>query len=246
MPGEIPMMVREALEEEAWKWGMLLVTDLGDEQSYKDVVDQFRPGGRYEFLKRPDDQAASDVVMVGNLKLRDAHWFEKEGERRRRSLRAGLAHLRRRVCADRSRARQRGARPGGFQIRAEQGSGKSPRRMFDPARWSCFRNRCRRSRSFATLITISASMAVAPSLMSHNGVYKFFTAYRVLSYLERVRLPTACARSLGRCSHRDFMDEEIEKPLRRLLEEQKSPGDRFSTTRCSWTRMPSKTHAGHL
>src|SRR4029453_9745309 len=57
--------------------GMLLVTDLADEPSFKDVVNQFRPGGRYEFLKRPENKAASDVVMVGYLKLRDAHWFEK-------------------------------------------------------------------------------------------------------------------------------------------------------------------------
>ncbi|MFC2173193.1 hypothetical protein ACFLU6_11265, partial [Acidobacteriota bacterium] len=78
MPGEINMMVREALEEEAWKWGMLLITDLGDEKSYKDMKNQFRPGGKYEFLKRPDEKAASDVVMAGHLKIRDAHWFEQE------------------------------------------------------------------------------------------------------------------------------------------------------------------------
>src|SRR5918992_135931 len=40
VPGPIPMTVREALEEEAWKWGMLLVTDLADEKSFKDVVNQ--------------------------------------------------------------------------------------------------------------------------------------------------------------------------------------------------------------
>src|SRR5262249_5629171 len=54
VPGEIPMIIREALEEEAWKWGMLLITDLGDEASYKKVVEQLRRGGRYEFLKRPE------------------------------------------------------------------------------------------------------------------------------------------------------------------------------------------------
>ena len=51
VPGPIPMTVREALEEEAWKWGMLLITDLADEQSFKEVTNQFRPGGRYEFLE---------------------------------------------------------------------------------------------------------------------------------------------------------------------------------------------------
>src|SRR6185369_13691492 len=77
VPGSIDLEVRNALEEESWKWGMLLITDLPDEKSYKDIVTQLRPGGRYEFLKRPDSKAASDIVLVGFLKLRDAHWFEK-------------------------------------------------------------------------------------------------------------------------------------------------------------------------
>ena len=44
IPGRV--VSREAFEEETWKWGMLLITDLAEEKSYKDVVNQFRPGGR--------------------------------------------------------------------------------------------------------------------------------------------------------------------------------------------------------
>src|SRR5262249_23411040 len=81
IPGDIPMSLREALEEETYKHGMLMITDLDDMKNYKQVVNSFRTdGGRYEFLKRPLAQAACDVATVGYLKLRDRHWFEKELE----------------------------------------------------------------------------------------------------------------------------------------------------------------------
>jgi hypothetical protein len=55
------------------------------------------------------------------------------------------------------------------------------------------------------------------------GVLKFFTSYRILRYIER-----CCRHYLlqvaGQVLTRDFMDEQIEKPLRRMLEEQKEQG----------------------
>jgi Type VI secretion system, TssC, VipB len=220
VPGEIPMMIREALEEEAWKWGMLLITDLGDEESYKKVVDQFRPGGRYEFLKRPDNQAASDVVMVGTLKLRDAHWFEKEyGD----DLYAPASLVFAGAVARTDRARD-------SVVQGPIGTKFGRIKGVEKARVECL---------ISQMELLSQEMQVIPIIRDADnhlcfygcrsladdkyGVYKFFTAYRVLSYLERA-VSARLREIAGQVLTRDFMDEEVEKPIQRLLEEQKSQG----------------------
>jgi Type VI secretion system, TssC, VipB len=220
VPGEIPMMIREALEEEAWKWGMLLITDLGDEESYKKVVDQFRPGGRYEFLKRPDNQAASDVVMVGTLKLRDAHWFEKEdGD----DLYAPASLIFAGAVARTDRARD-------SVVQGPIGTKFGRIKGVEKARIECL---------ISQMELLSQEMQVIPIIRDADnhlcfygcrsladdkyGVYKFFTAYRVLSYLERA-VSARLREIAGQVLTREFMDEEVEKPIQRLLEEQKSQG----------------------
>ena len=81
VPGYIPDDVRKRFEDIASAWGMLLVGDLRDEPNFRRLADQFRTdGGTYEFLKRPEDKAASDVVLAGYVKLRDRHWFEHPEE----------------------------------------------------------------------------------------------------------------------------------------------------------------------
>jgi Type VI secretion system, TssC, VipB len=222
VPGEIPMMIREALEEEAWKWGMLLITDLGDEESYKKVVDQFRPGGRYEFLKRPDDQAASDVVMVGTLKLRDAHWFEKRSEDPD-DLYAPASLVFAGAVARTDRARD-------SVVQGPIGSKFGRIKGVEKARVECL---------ISQMELLSQEMQVIPIIRDADnhlcfygcrsladdkyGVYKFFTAYRVLSYLERA-VSARLREIAGQVLTREFMDEEVEKPIQRLLEEQKSQG----------------------
>jgi Type VI secretion system, TssC, VipB len=220
VPGEIPMMIREALEEEAWKWGMLLITDLGDEESYKKVVDQFRPGGRYEFLKRPDNQAASDVVMVGTLKLRDAHWFEKENGD---DLYAPASLVFAGAVARTDRARD-------SVVQGPIGTKFGRIKGVEKARIECL---------ISQMELLSQEMQVIPIIRDADnhlcfygcrsladdkyGVYKFFTAYRVLSYLERA-VSARLREIAGQVLTREFMDEEVEKPIQRLLEEQKSQG----------------------
>jgi Type VI secretion system, TssC, VipB len=220
VPGEIPMMIREALEEEAWKWGMLLITDLGDEESYKKVVDQFRPGGRYEFLKRPDNQAASDVVMVGTLKLRDAHWFEKENGD---DLYAPASLVFAGAVARTDRARD-------SVVQGPIGTKFGRIKGVEKARVECL---------ISQMELLSQEMQVIPIIRDADnhlcfygcrsladdkyGVYKFFTAYRVLSYLERA-VSARLREIAGQVLTREFMDEEVEKPIQRLLEEQKSQG----------------------
>jgi len=221
VPGEIPMMMREALEEEAWKWGMLLITDLGDEESYKRVVDQFRPGGRYEFLKRPDDQAASDVVMVGTLKLRDSHWFEKENGDDGLYAPASLVFAGAVARTDRARD---------SVIQGPIGAKFGRIKGVEKARIECL---------VSQMELLSQEMQVIPIIRDADnhlcfygcrsladdkyGVYKFFTAYRVLAYIERA-VSARLREIAGQVLTREFMDEEVEKPLQRMLEEQKSQG----------------------
>jgi Type VI secretion system, TssC, VipB len=222
VPGEIPMMIREALEEEAWKWGMLLITDLGDEESYKKVVEQFRPGGRYEFLKRPEDQAASDVVMVGTLKLRDAHWFEKQSEDED-DLYAPASLVFAGAVARTDRARD-------SVVQGPIGAKFGRIKGIDKARIECL---------ISQMELLSQEMQVIPIIRDADnhlcfygcrsladdkyGVYKFFTAYRVLAYLERA-VSARLREIAGQVLTREFMDEEVEKPIQRLLEEQRAQG----------------------
>jgi Type VI secretion system, TssC, VipB len=221
VPGEIPMMIREALEEEAWKWGMLLITDLGDEESYKRVVDQFRPGGRYEFLKRPDNQAASDVVMVGTLKLRDSHWFEKENGDDGLYSPASLIFAGAVARTDRARD---------SVVQGPIGAKFGRIKGVEKARIECL---------ISQMELLSQEMQVIPIIRDADnhlcfygcrsladdkyGVYKFFTAYRVLAYIERA-VSARLREIAGQVLTREFMDDEVEKPIQRLLEEQKAQG----------------------
>jgi hypothetical protein len=221
VPGEIPMMIREALEEEAWKWGMLLITDLGDEPSYKRAVEQFRPGGRYEFLKRPEDQAASDVVMVGTLKLRDAHWFEKEHDDDGLYAPASLVFAGAVARTDRARD---------SVVQGPIGAKFGRIKGVEKARIECL---------ISQMELLSQEMQVIPIIRDADnhlcfygcrsladdkyGVYKFFTAYRVLAYLERA-IAARLREIAGQMLTREFIVQEVEKPIQRLLEEQKSQG----------------------
>jgi hypothetical protein len=222
VPGPIDMMVREALEEEAWKWGMLLVTDLADDKSFQDVVTQFRPGGLYEFLKRPQNQAASDVVMVGYLKLRDSHWFEKN-----KSGGDGLYAPASVVFAG---ALARTDRARSSVVQGPIGTKFGQIKGVETARIECL---------ISQMELLSQEMQVIPVIRDADnhlcfygcrsladdpyGVYKFFTAYRVLAYLERV-IKNRLLEIAGQVLTRDLMDEEIENPILRLLDNQKNEG----------------------
>ncbi|HKX30018.1 MAG TPA: hypothetical protein VJ302_20180 [Blastocatellia bacterium] len=219
--GPIPMDVREKLEEIAYKRGMLLVTDLGDEKSYQQVVNQFRPDGRYEFLKRIEDKAASDVVMVGFLKLRDAHWFEKATQDDDLYGPASVAFAGAIARTDRARD---------SVVQGPIGMKFGQIKGVEKARIECL---------ISQMQLLSQEMQVIPIMRDTDnhlcfygcrsladdkyGVYKFFTAYRVLSYLQRM-ISFRLLEVAGQVLTREFMDEEIEKPLERMLKEQVSKG----------------------
>jgi hypothetical protein len=221
IPGFIPQGVREKFEDIANTWGMLLINDLDDEKSFKNVERNFLPGGKYEFLKRPEDRAAADVVTMGYLQLRPAYWFEKQ-------LDGGddlygppsLVFAGAIARADDAQGIAQG--PVGSRFGQVAGSEK-----------------CRVEPLIGEMEHLSMERQLVPIIRDADnhlcffgcrtqaddpyGVLKFFTSYRILRYLER-----CCRHYLlqvaGQVLTRDFMDEQIEKPLRRLLDEQVAQG----------------------
>jgi len=221
IPGWINQNVRERLEAIANQWGMLLITDIDDEKSFQNVERNFRPGGKYEFLKRPDDGAAADVVTMGYLQLRPRHWFEAKtdggddlygppslafaGAVARTDDSAGLAQ-------------------GPVGSRFGRVSGPEKARI-EPL--------------ISEMEHISMERQLIPVIRDADnrlcffgcrtladdpyGVYKFFTSYRIIRYIER-----CCRHYLlqvaGQVLTRDFIDEAIEKPILRMLQEQVEAG----------------------
>jgi len=221
VPGFVPQAVREKFEDIANAWGMLLINDLDDEKSFKNIERNFLPGGKYEFMKRPEDRAAADVVTMGYLQLRPAHPFEKQVEGGDDlygppSLIFAGAIAR----ADDSQGIAQG--PVGSRFGQVAGSEK-----------------CRVEPLIGEMEHLSMERQLVPIIRDADnhlcffgcrtqaddpyGVLKFFTSYRILRYLER-----CCRHYLlqvaGQVLTRDFMDEQIEKPLRRLLDEQVQQG----------------------
>jgi hypothetical protein len=220
-PGLVPQSVREKLEDIANTWGMLLITDIDDERSFRNVERNFLPGGKYEFMKRPEDRAASDVVMMGYLQLRPKHWFEKEVDGGDDLY--GPPSLVFAGAVARSDDSQ-GLAQGPIGSRFGQVSGAE---------------KCRIEPLIGEMEHISMERQLIPIIRDADnhlcffgcrtlaedpyGVLKFFTSYRILRYLER-----CCRHYLlqvaGQVLTRDFMDEAIEKPLIKLLQEQVEQG----------------------
>jgi hypothetical protein len=221
VPGYIPQAVREKLEDVANAWGMLLVGDLDDERTFKNVERNFLPGGKYEFMKRPEDRAAADVITMGYLQLRPAHWFEGTvdgGDDLYGPPSVAFAGAVAR--ADDAQGIAQG--PVGSRFGQITGSEK-----------------CRVEPLISEMEHLSMERQLIPIIRDADnhlcffgvrtqaddpyGVLKFFTSYRILRYLER-----CCRHYLlqvaGQVLTRDFMDEQIEKPLRRLLNEQVEQG----------------------
>src|SRR5215469_5203597 len=221
LPGFVPQAVREKFEDIANAWGMLLINDLDDEKSFKNIERNFLPGGKYEFMKRPEDRAAADVVTMGYLQLRPAHPFEKNVEGGDDlygppSLVFAGAIAR----ADDSQGIAQG--PVGSRFGQISGSEK-----------------CRVEPLIGEMEHLSMERQLVPIIRDADnhlcffgcrtqaddpyGVLKFFTSYRILRFLER------CCRfrlleAPGQVLIREFMEESIEKPLERLLSEQVEQG----------------------
>lgn len=221
VPGHLPQPVREKLEDVANTWGMLLIGDLDDEKSFKNVERNFLPGGKYEFMKRPEDRAAADVITMGYLQLRPAYWFEK-GLDGGDDLYGPPSLVFAGAIARTDDAQGIAQGPVGSRFGQVAGSEK-----------------CRVEPLIGEMEHLSMERQLIPIIRDADnhlcffgcrtqaddpyGVLKFFTSYRILRYLER-----CCRHYLlqvaGQILTRDFMDDQIERPLRRLLDEQVAQG----------------------
>jgi hypothetical protein len=221
VPGYYPQPVREKFEDIANTWGMLLIGDMDDEKSFKNVERNFLPGGKYEFMKRPEDRAASDVCLMGYLQLRPAYWFEKNVEGGDDLY--GPPSL---VFA-------------GAVARADDAQGIAQGPVGSRFGQIAGSEKCRVEPLIGEMEHLSMERQLIPIIRDADnhlcffgcrtqaedpyGVLKFFTSYRILRYLER------CCRHFllqvaGQVLTRDFMEQQIEAPLKRLLDGQVAEG----------------------
>jgi hypothetical protein len=226
IPGYVPDNVRKRLEDISSQWGMLLIGDLKDEPNYRVLRDQFRTdGGAYEFLKRPEDKAASDVVIAGYAKLRDAHWFEHSTDGNESADLYGPASMLFAGClarTDRTTGGGIAQGPVGMifgKVRGLEKARIEPRisQMEDLSM----------NRQVVTIIRNedndlcfvgSRSQAEDP-----KGVLKFFTSYRVLRYLER-RIAVFLRHVAEQRLTRDLVKTQVRNPIEEMLEDEKKKG----------------------
>ena len=220
VPGYYPQPIREKLEVMANTWGMLMISDLDDEKSFKNVERNFLPGGKYEFLKRPDDAAAADVCLMGYLQVRPAHWFEKGESADGLYAPPSLVFAGAVARADDAQGLAQG--PVGSRFGRVSGAGKA---RIEPLIGEM--EHLSMERQLIPIIRDADNHLCFYGCRTQaddpNGVLKFFTSYRILRYLER-----CCRHYLlqvaGQVLTRDFMDQQIETPLKRLLDEQVEQG----------------------
>jgi hypothetical protein len=230
VPGYVPDNVRKRLEDIANQWGMLLVGDLKDEKSFRQLSDQFRTdGGAYEFLKRPEDKAASDVVLAGHVKLRDRYWFEQpENGDPDADLYGPASMLFAGALARTDRT------TGGGIAQGPVGMIFGKLRGVERARIEPRISQMEHLSMERQIVTIirnedndlcfvgSRSQAEDP-----NGVLKFFSSYRVLRYLER-RMAVYLRRVAEQRLTRDLVKEQVRNPIEDFLEGEKKKGTIYS------------------
>lgn len=226
VPGYVPDNVRKRLEDIANQWGMLLIGDLKDEKNFRTLSDQFRTdGGAYEFLKRPEDKAAADVVVAGYVKLREKHWFEQpDGDIEDADLYAPASMLFAGSLARTDRSTGGGIAQGPVgmifgKIRGVEKSRVEPR-ISQMEHLSMERQIVTiiRNEDNDLCFVGSRSQAEDP-----KGVLKFFTSYRVLRYLER-RIAVYLRRVAEQRLTRDLVKEQVRNPIEDFLEDEKKKG----------------------
>lgn len=226
LPGYVPDNVRKRFEDMANKWGMLLIGDLRDEQSFRQLSDQFRTdGGAYEFLKRPEDRAAADVVVSSFVKLRDKHWFEKPDDASDNADLFGpgsLLFAGALARTDRTTGGGIAQGPVGMifgQIRGTEKARVEPR-ISQMEHLSMERQVVSIIRNEDNQLCFAGSRTQAEN---PKGVLKFFTSYRVLRYLER-RIAVYLRRVAEQRLTRDLVKEQVRNPIEEFLEDEMKKG----------------------
>jgi phage tail sheath protein FI len=205
---------------------MLLIGDLKDEKNFKALSDGFRTdGGAYEFLKRPENKAASDVVIAGYTKLRDKHWFEQaDGDSDDADLFAPSSMLFAGAVARTDRTTGGGIAQGPVgmifgKIRGVEKARIEPR-ISQMEHLSMERQVVSiiRNEDNDLVFVGSRSQAEDP-----KGVLKFFTSYRVLRYLER-RIAVYLRRVAEQRLTRELVIEQVRNPIEEMLDDEKKKG----------------------
>ena len=226
IPGYVSDAIRRRFEDMASAWGMLLIGDLKDEPNFKTLQDQFRTdGGAYEFLKRPEDKAASDVVIAGHVKLRSRHWFEEsDGYADDADLYAPASMLFAGCLARTDRTTGGGIAQGAVGMIFGQIQGVEKARIEPRIKQMEHLTMDRqvlaiiRDDNNQLCFVGSRTQAEDP-----NGVMKFFTSYRVLRYLER-RVAAYLRRIAEQPLGRDLVKEQVRNPIETFLDEEKKKG----------------------
>jgi hypothetical protein len=202
---------------------MLLVGDLRDELNFRQLSDQFRTdGGHYEFLKRPTTEAATDVVLAGWVKLRDRYWFEEPDDGADDAdLYAPGSMLFAGALARTDRA------PNGGIAQGPVGMIFGKLRGVEKARVEPRISQMEHLTMERQVITVIRNedndlcfMGSRTQAEDPNGVMKFFTAYRVLRYLER-RISVMVRRVAEQKLTRDLVKEQVVDPIEDFLEKEK-------------------------
>lgn len=230
VPGYVPDNVRRRFEDIANKWGMLLIGDLKDEPNFRVLQDQFRTdGGAYEFLKRPEDRAAADVVIAGFVKMRDKHWFERpEAHTDDADLYSPASMLFAGCLARTDRTTGGGIAQG--PVGMIFGKVRGIERARVEPRISQMENLTMQRQVVTIIRNEDNDLCFAGSRTQAedpNGVLKFFTSYRVLRYLER-RIAVYLRRVAEQRLTRELVKEQVRNPIETMLEDEKKKGTIFN------------------
>lgn len=228
IPGFLPGNLQDSFEKLASDWGMLLISDLDDHRSTKDVKNHFNVGGNYEFLTRNEDQAAAHVALVGWLQVREKYGFENipgpMGDKARSDDGLYIPPSLLFAGAIARTDEAKGVIHGPIGTRFGQIAGAA---------------KCRIEPSRTAAEDLSMNKQVIPIIRDANnrlcfygcrtlafdpyGVYKFFTSYRAIRHIER-QARQILQDAAGVVLSRQTVDDYVDKPLRSLMQGMKDNG----------------------
>ena len=216
--GFIPDAVRKELEELADKYGMLLIGDLRDEKSFKDLKKGFGGDGIYASLKRPQDQAATDVILASYSKLRDPYWFEQSDGSAEDGLFIPSSAIFAGAIARADRSTGAGIAQGPVGMKHGKIKGVEKGR-FEPLvsetedlTMNCQVVTIIRNADNDLCFIGNRTQADDPGLM------KFFTTYRVFRFVERM-IENYVRQVVGKRLDRETVDKDVIEPIIAFLKQ---------------------------
>ncbi len=223
LPGYMKDSVRKRFEDIAHAWGLLLIGDLKDERDFDSLERQFGSDGEYQFLMRPEDRAAADVLVSTHVKLREAHSFEK-GYGVRDGLYSPASVLLGGCLVRTDRV------AGGGIAQGPVGMEFGKIRGVEQARIEAMISEMEHLTMKRQVVTVIRSedndlcfTGSRTQALDPDGPLKFSTSYRVLRYLER-RIATYLRRVAEQRLTRTLVRDQIRAPIETMLEKAKKEG----------------------